>query len=216
MGMGTFCSLLLFFGIYRWRGLFWATGFILAWTLGQLAWAGVQKRKTKPWQLAINIIVIVLAAASLVLRNAWLIKFKPSAVYILLAVSFLGSDRWWHYPSPAALMLQEWANNQQTANHNKKTAIPVAGSIYNSQLINRLNLWWGCGLIMMSLANALVALYASTDTWVNFKIFGALTASLGLAAGQMAIIHCYANRSGHIVSSKMSQNKVARSGKIRL
>jgi intracellular septation protein len=97
-------------------------------------------------------IITVFGGATLLLHDETFIKFKPSALYWLFAVILLGSNLLFRKNLMRSL-LQE------------KLALP-------HRVWDRLNLSWALFFAALGFLNLYVALNYSTDTWVNFKLFG--------------------------------------------
>lgn len=142
----------LFFVAYKLQGIFVATGVAIGAGLGQIGWGYVRRRKVEPMHWVSLAVIVVFGGATLVLKDETYIKWKPTVLYWLFAVVLFFSstvlDR---------NLIQKMMQNQLT--------LPVSAW-------KNLNLAWVAFLSFLGGANLYVASHYSTDTWVNFKLFG--------------------------------------------
>ncbi|WP_374594780.1 septation protein A [Aquabacterium sp.] len=109
--------------------------------------------------LWINVgIVTVLGVATVWFRNETFIKWKPTLIYWMMGLAFTFSERF-------------TGQNLLHALVGKDTDVPLP-------VWRRLSWAWGGFFGFMGVLNLYVAYHYSTDTWVNFKLFG----SMGLMA----------------------------------
>jgi intracellular septation protein len=104
------------------------------------------------------ILISVLGTATLLLRNKIFIKWKPTAVYWVLALLFSGSQIIGAKP-----FIQRLIGNKLTMPQN---------------IWQRLNFSWVLFFGCMGGVNLYIAYNFSTDTWVNFKLFGFLGSTI--------------------------------------
>ncbi len=109
-------------------------------------------------------LAIPFGAATLALRDPVFIKAKPTLIYGLMALAFLGS----HFFGKK-LMVER-----------------LLGKVFalSPSLWSRLNLCWVLFFIVQAGANVVVAANFSEATWVNFKTFGDLTLMIVFMVGQ--------------------------------
>ena len=62
-------------------------------------------------------------------------------------------------------------------------------------IYRKLNISWVIFLLLMGCANLFVAYNYSTDTWVNFKLFGGIGLMLLFALGQGLVLSKYIDES---------------------
>ena len=97
-------------------------------------------------------IIAVFGGATLLLHDETFIKWKPTVLYWLFGAVLLSAQF-------------VFGKNLIRAMMEKNIALP--------ELIwQRLNLSWAVFFIVMGFINLYVAYNFSTDTWVNFKLFG--------------------------------------------
>jgi intracellular septation protein len=99
-------------------------------------------------------LVVVLGGATVWFHSETFIKWKPSVLYWVMGLSFWISQVFFRKNLLQVLMGQQ---------------LELPGSVWQ-----RLNFAWIAFFGMMGLLNLYVAYSFSTDTWVNFKLFGGI------------------------------------------
>jgi intracellular septation protein len=156
-----FSPLLAFMAAYYLRDLYFATGVLMVAMLALLAVDYLLTRRIPRMHLLSTILVLVFGAATLILRNAQFIQWKPTIFMWIVAVAFLLSGLAGREPL-AQRFLRSAAGEQE---------LPRA-------LWLRLNTLWVVFYALAGLANILVARTLSERTWVNFKVIGLTAATL--------------------------------------
>lgn len=153
-----FFPILLFFIGYKFYGIYVATMIAMAASLLQVLFFWLKHRKIEITHSITLVLILVLGAATLFSQNAIFIKWKPTAIYWIFAVLFLGSQVIGKKPFFQRLM-------------DDKIALPTS-------VWQRLNFSWAVFFGCMGGINLYVAYHCKTDTWVNFKMFGTLGSTL--------------------------------------
>ncbi|MGA8864040.1 MAG: septation protein A [Gallionella sp.] len=143
---------LLFFIAYKVWGIYIATAVAIAATVLQIIWTKYRHGKVDTMLWVTFAIVAILGGATLLLHNENFIKLKPTALYWIFSAILLFSNLLFH-------------KNLMRAMLHEKIALPV-------HAWNRLNLIWSIFFAALGFINLYVAYSFSTDTWVNFKLFG--------------------------------------------
>ncbi len=146
--------IILFFVAFKLVDIYVATAVAIAASVLQIAWLKVVGRRIEPMQWAGLAIIVVFGGMTLFLQNETFIKWKPTVLYGLFAL-VLGGGR---------LFL---GRNLIRSAMSKQLTLPDA-------VWARLNLAWMIFFAVMAILNLYVAYGFSTDTWVNFKLFGTL------------------------------------------
>lgn len=144
----------LFFVTFKIYGLMIATQVAIATSLLQLLWTKITTGKLHKMHLASTASILVFGGATLLLNNELYVKWKPTALYWLLATGFF-----------------------MTQFVGKKPLIQtIAGSSLElpSKVWKQLNLTWSLFFFSLGLANIYVLYNFDTEVWVNFKLFGTL------------------------------------------
>lgn len=152
-----FLLLAAFFGAYVWRGIFFATGVLMAGSVIVLAASYWRTRKLEPMPLAVTVIALVLGGVTLISHDPVFIKWKFSIVEWLFGLVFLGS----HFLQRP--LIQRMLEAQ----------ITVPGPVWK-----RLNLMWAGFFLLLGCINVFVIYHFDTATWVKFKVWWSTGAML--------------------------------------
>jgi intracellular septation protein len=129
-----------------------ATATAIIATLAQIIWVKWRHGKVDTMLWVSFTIILVFGGATLWLHDESFIKVKPTALYWLFALILLFSKILFKKNLIRSLMAE-------------KMSLP-------ERVWNQLNLAWSGFFIMIGILNLYVAWNFSTDTWVNFKLFG--------------------------------------------
>ena len=143
---------ILFFVAYKFGGIFVATGVAIIATFVQIGWVWFRHRKVDTMLWVSLVIVTFFGGATLLLQDETFIKWKPTVLYWLFAAVLAGG----------VLFMKK---NLMKKLLSEQMQLP-------DEAWNRMNLSWIGFFIFMGFANLAVAFNFSTDTWVNFKLFG--------------------------------------------
>ena len=156
-----FVPIFLFFIAYKFYGVFVATAVAMAASFFQTLFSWIKHKKIEPMPLITFVLILLLGSATLMLHNPMFIKWKPTAIYWVFALLFTGSQ--WIGKKP---LLQRMMGN--------KITLP-------KRVWHRLNQSWAAFFLGLGALNVYVVYHYSTDTWVNFKLFGTMGLTLGFA-----------------------------------
>jgi len=148
-----FLPVIVFFVAFKAADIFVATALAIAVTVAQIGWVLARRRKVAPMQWASLAIIVVFGGATLILRDETFIKWKPSVLYWLSGLAFLGG-------------LAFRANFVRT--------VMGEGVHLPEPVWTRLAVAWGLFFLFMGTLNLWVAYHFSTAAWVNFKLFGGM------------------------------------------
>ena len=171
-----FFPLILFFGAYKFYGIYAATAVAIAASVGQVLWVWVRTRKTETTHLVTLFVIVIFGGMTLVFRDDTFIKWKPSIVNWIFAVIVIGSH---------------FIGNKTVIERLLGTKLSMPGAIWT-----KVNFSWGIFFLISGLLNMYVAFYyrpelpeaVRTDFWVNFKVFGLLGLTLAFSVIQMMLI----------------------------
>ncbi len=136
------------------HNIYIATATTMAASLLQVLVYWLKHRKFEMLHLITLVIVVLLGSITLLLHNDLFIKWKPTAIYWLFAFVFFISS----YISKKPL-IQRVLDSQMS--------LPDA-------IWRRLNFSWVVFFTVMGAVNIYIVYHFSTNTWVNFKLFGTL------------------------------------------
>ncbi|MEO8536452.1 MAG: septation protein A [Betaproteobacteria bacterium] len=154
--------LLLFFLAFKWQGIWVATAVAIAASVIQIVWFHFRGGASAIHWLSLAIIV-VFGGATLILRDETFIKWKPTVLYLAFAVILAGGKMFWRRDLLSLVM--------------KDIALPPA-------IWTKLTWSWVAFFIAMALTNWYVAFHYTTETWVNFKVWGGIVLFLLFALAQ--------------------------------
>jgi intracellular septation protein len=155
-----FAPLLAFFATYKFAGMYWATGVIIALSVISLAIGYALTRKIAKFPLFSTILIAVLGGLTLYLQDDTFVKMKPTAVNLLFA-AILGIGLFTN-----RLFLKDLLGS----------ALNMDESAWKS-----LTWRWVAFFIFLAGANEFVWRTMSEATWVNFKVFGLMGLTLVFA-----------------------------------
>lgn len=147
-----FFPIVLFFIVFKFFGIYTATAVAMAASISQVILYRLKFQHYDKMHLISLGIIVVLGGATLFFHNPWFIKWKPTGIYWLSALVFLGSS----FIGPKPLIQKMMEANVSLSN----------------KIWHRLNSAWSLFFIIMGALNLYVAYYYDTDAWVNFKLFG--------------------------------------------
>jgi intracellular septation protein len=172
----------LFFLAFKIKGVFVATAVAIAASVLQIGWMLVRRKKVEPMMWASLGIIAVFGGATLILHNETYIKWKPTILYWLLSGVLL-CGRFF------------FKKNGMKSVLGKQMTLP-------DKTWDIVNLSWGIFFALLGGVNLTVAYLFSTDTWVNFKLFGI-----------MGFILVFAVVQSWIIERKMNKEKTEDGGK---
>lgn len=159
-----FFPIVLFFVAYKFGDIYLATLTAMAASVVQV---GISRYKTGHFEklpLITLATIVILGGATLFFKNELFIKWKPTALYGLLAIGFLLSQVIGKKPLIQRMIEQN---------------IQLPQKVWT-----QLNLSWVVFFLIMGALNLYVVYNYDTDTWVNFKLFGSLGLTLVFIIGQ--------------------------------
>lgn len=144
--------ILLFFAAYKFATIYEATAVLMAATVIQSIVMYKMDGKLAAMQKASLVLILVFGSLTLFFHDDRFIKFKPTLLYSCLAIA-LGMAQFLLKKN----LLQSMLGSQ--------VALPA-------QRWHALNIAWIFYCILMAAINAYVAVYYTTEQWVDFKIWG--------------------------------------------
>ncbi|MCX7150151.1 MAG: septation protein A [Rhodocyclales bacterium] len=146
--------IILFFAAFKAFDIYVATSVVIAATTAQIGWVWHRHGKVDTMLWVSLALVVVFGGATLILHDETFIKWKPTVLYWLFAVTLFCSARF-------------FGKNLIRAMLDKQVQLPET-------LWSRLNFAWMGFFAVMGVLNLYVAFNFSTDTWVSFKLFGGM------------------------------------------
>lgn len=143
---------ILFFIAFKFAGIYVATAIAIVATFAQIGWVWFRKRKIDTMLWVSLAVITVFGGATLLLHDETFIKWKPTVLYWLFGITLLVAELVFRKNLIKAMM-------------GSQMELPDV-------VWRKLNLSWAGFFTVMGVLNLYVAFNYSTDTWVNFKLFG--------------------------------------------
>jgi intracellular septation protein len=153
-----------------------ATLVAIAATLLQVATLLVLRRKVDRMMWVSLALIVVFGGATLALHDDLFIKWKPTVLYWLFAGTLAGAELLFGKNIIKAMM-------------GEQVQMPDVAW-------KKLNLSWILFFALMGVANLVVAFGFSTETWVNFKLFGGIGLMLVFVLAQGLFLSRYVEEKG--------------------
>lgn len=166
----------VFFATYKIAGVFAATAVAIVTTFLQIGWSRWRHRTVEPMQWIGLGVITVFGGATLILHDETYIKLKPTVLYWVVALILIVSSRAFH-KNPMRAML------------GKQLDLPEF-------VWSHLNTAWAGFFALAGGLNLYVARNYSTDTWVNFKLFGFSSLMLVFVIAQALYLSRYVSDDG--------------------
>jgi len=145
---------ILFFVAFKFFGIYIATAVAIAATFLQIGWLLFRRRKIDNMLWVSLVVIAVFGGATLLLHDETFIKWKPSVLYWLFGTILLAADLGFGKNLIKAMMAKQ---------------MTLPDTVWRKLLLS-----WVGFFAVMGVINLYVAYNFSTDTWVNFKLFGGM------------------------------------------
>ena len=140
-----------------------ATAVAIIASLAQVGWLLARRRRVEPMLWVSLGVIVVFGGATIWLNDETFIKWKPSILYLLFAGSLVAGRLFWRRNFVRTLLGRQ---------------IELPDPVWEKLL------WvWSGFFALLAAANLFVAYSFSTDTWVNFKLFGLMGLTLAFVVG---------------------------------
>jgi len=144
---------------------------VIAATVAQIVWVWFRHGKVDKMLWVSLVLVAVFGSLTLIFQDETFIKWKPTILYWVFAASM----------AFGAVVLKK---NAIKAMLGEQLTLPEA-------VWSKVTFSWVAFFIFMGFLNLLVAFNFSTDTWVNFKLFGGMGLMLVFVLGQGMLLSKY-------------------------
>jgi len=165
---------ILFFVAFKLYDIYVATAVAIAATVVQIAWVWLRHRKVDKMLWVSFGVIAVFGGATLVLQDETFIKWKPTVLYWLFA---------------GALAIAELGFRKNLIRAMMESQIALPEPVWRRLLAS----WIGFFAVMGAI-NLAVAFNFSTETWVNFKLFGGIGLMLVFIVLQALMLARYAEQ----------------------
>lgn len=162
---------ILFFIAFKFTGIYVATGVAIVATFAQVGWLKIRGKKVEPMLWVSLAIIVVFGGATLFLQDETFIKWKPTVLYWMFALTLSVSQFFFRRNLMRSVM-------------GAQLQLPDAAWV-------RLLWSWVGFFSLMGVLNLYVAFNYSTDEWVNFKLFGGMGLMLLFVIAQAMFLAKY-------------------------
>ncbi len=153
--------IIVFFVTFKFYDIYVATVTIMIGALLQLLATRFYKGYFEKKQVIVLAILFIFGGMTLYFHDPIFIKWKPTVVFWMVGAVFLVSQ----FIGEKTLMQRMLSSVLE----NNKSNVP-------DHIWKRLNFAWAVFFLLLGALNVFVAYFFSTDTWVNFKLYGILSA----------------------------------------
>ena len=147
-----FFPILLFFGAYKFYGIYVGTAVLMAATALQMAIIYAIDRRLQTMHKVTLVLILLFGTLTLVLQDDRFIKWKPTVLYGAMSM---------------ALAVALWALKKNFLKMLLGSQLDLPDAVWQ-----RLNVAWIVYCAFMSAINAYVVINFSTEAWVDFKLWG--------------------------------------------
>jgi intracellular septation protein len=161
--LADYFPLLLFFVAFKLADIYVATAVAIAASVAQIAYFRWRRGRIEVVHWLSLVIIATFGGATLLLHDETFIKWKPTVLY-------------WLFGSILAVGRLAFGKNL-IASLLKDLTLPDA-------IWARITWSWVVFFAVMGAANLYIAFHFSTDTWINFKVWGGIGLVLLFALGQ--------------------------------
>jgi intracellular septation protein len=161
----------LFFVAFKFYDIYIATAVAIAATFVQIGWTWLRHRKVENMLWVSLAVIVIFGGATLLLQNETFIKWKPTVLY-------------WLFAGTLAVARLAFKKNLIRSMMGAQIELPDAVWL-------RLLASWIAFFAVMGALNLLVAFNFTTDTWVNFKLFGGIGLMLVFVVLQALMLSRY-------------------------
>ena len=167
--LNELAPILLFFIVFKVKGIFWATATLMGALTLQIGWQYHASKIITPKDSFLLISVWVLGSATLIFHDQRFIMWKPTLVFATFAFVLLVN----HIRQSPPLIEKLLGDNLQL----------------NEKTWRNLNIAWCSFFFVLAIINTIVIQIYDIDTWVSFKLFGIMGLSLLFTFGQAIYIY---------------------------
>ncbi|MCF6441144.1 septation protein IspZ [Pseudoalteromonas luteoviolacea] len=173
-----YLPLILFFLVYKFMDIFWATGVLIVASLIQMAWQYFKEGAISQRHWIFFAIALLLGGLTILFQDEQFIMWKATIIYAALGSTLLVSHHMLgkNLTKKALLGILNSAMKQMQHAEQSDNKVPKRQKAEElpipETLFAQLNLAWSALFFVIAILNLIVAYTFSLDFWVNFKVFG--------------------------------------------
>jgi len=159
--------IILFFVAFKIEGIYVATTVAIAASIVQILWTYFRHRKVDTMLWVSLAVIVVFGGATLLLHKEIFIKWKPTVLYGIFSGVLLVCQYFFK-----KILIQKMLGSQMKLSDTSW---------------RKMNLSWGLFFAGLAVLNLIVAYNFSTNTWVNYKLFGTMGLMFGFILIQSVV-----------------------------
>ncbi|WP_206485544.1 septation protein A [Thalassotalea sp. G2M2-11] len=166
-----YLPLIIFFVIYKFGDLYWATGSLIVTSALQILYYLYKKQPVPKRNWIFFGLIAVFGGLTIFLQNDAFIKWKVTIINAIFA---------------CALLISNHVFNKNLIKEMMSENLPLPDFVWS-----RLNLAWATFFLICAVLNIYIAYNYSQETWVNFKVFGLMGLTLVFAVLSVFSLYKY-------------------------
>lgn len=156
--------IICFFIAFKFSNIYTATGVTIIASLIQLTVYWIIHRRFEMLHGLTFVFIVLLGGSTLFFHKDIFIKWKPSVIYWIFAITLLASQFF-----SSKTLLERMLSEKITL---------------TKKIWQRLNITWAVFFVCLGFLNVYVIYHYDTNFWVNFKLFGTLGLTIIFIIGQ--------------------------------
>jgi intracellular septation protein len=169
-----FLPVLAFLIAFKLAGIYVATTVGIVMTALQVILTRFLRGKFDTQQLVTLFVFVIFGGLTLYFHNPLFVKWKPSVIFWVFSLAFFGSF-FLGEKTITERLLSTWVGEN-----------PVPRLVWK-----KLNAYWSLFFLSLGCLNLYIAYHFSTDTWVNFKVYGLMSLFFLFSVFQAAFLSRY-------------------------
>jgi intracellular septation protein len=163
--------IILFFTVFKFKDIYTATAVAIAASILQIVYTYIKNKKIETPMLIGLAVIVIFGGATLIVHDELFIKWKPTVLY-------------WIFSSIMIIGRLVFKKNLIYELLHKQMEIPA-------HIWEKTNIMWILFFTAIGGLNLYIVYNYSTDTWVNFKLFGILGCMIFFLVIQAMVIAPY-------------------------
>jgi intracellular septation protein len=151
-----FSPLIVFFAVFEWKGIYWATAALMIACVLLMTVHRLRTGRFKTMHVITAAVALILGAATLWLHDSRFIQWKPTVLLGLTAIAFLGSTFIGKQPLVRRMLGPAF---EGTVDVSSRAWVAI-------------NSLWVVWFALLAAANIYIARNFAESVWVHFKVIG--------------------------------------------
>lgn len=166
---------------FKFFDIYVATAVAIVGALLQVVFTRLWFKRYENKQILILVMLVFFGGMTLYFHNPIFIKWKPTVLFWLLSISFL---------------LSQFIGSKPFIE--RMIGPALEGKKLPKMVWTRLNCAWSLFFLILGSINIIIAYHCTTDIWVNFKVYGILSALLLFGVCQSIYLARYLSKESEL------------------